>query len=242
MSGGPQLSPPFPRFWFPDSVSQVWNPAFNVTPAELITAWVRKQSVDIFYCIQYLKVSEEGVWTKTNFWTWKHWDNCENRNKFWTTEHVRVFLDFDTCIEFDLDGFCYNWHLIWSAFVTQPAYSGIWCFAGKITKVKLEFFSATPQVCDMCQMKGKHNVFQNNDWLHTMVMCQSAGECKLCFIYTILYLHWLWNTSWGELTDDILQNLMIFLHCSIGPICSIGSIGSVDLVGSIAVEFELHPL
>ena len=57
-----------------------------------------------------------------------------------------------------------------------------------------------------------------------------------------VYLHWLWNTSWGELSDDILQNLMIFLHCSIGPICSVGSIGSVDLVGSIAVEFELHPL
>ena len=30
----------------------VWNPAFDVTPAELITAWV----------------SEEGVWTKENFW------------------------------------------------------------------------------------------------------------------------------------------------------------------------------
>ena len=115
----------------------------------------------------------------------------------------------------------------------------------KSQKSNWNFFFAALQVCDMCQMKGKHNVFQNNDWLHTMVMCQSAGECKLCFIYTILYLHWLWNTSWGELTDDILQNLMIFLHCSIGPIGSvgsIGSIGSVDLVGSIAVEFELHPL
>jgi len=32
---------------------EVWNPAFDVTPAELITAWV----------------SEEGVWTKKNFWT-----------------------------------------------------------------------------------------------------------------------------------------------------------------------------
>jgi len=30
----------------------VWNPAFDVTPAELITAWV----------------SEEGVWDKENFW------------------------------------------------------------------------------------------------------------------------------------------------------------------------------
>lgn len=30
----------------------VWNPAFDVTPAELITAWV----------------SEEGVWTKDHFW------------------------------------------------------------------------------------------------------------------------------------------------------------------------------
>lgn len=30
----------------------VWNPAFDVTPATLITAWV----------------SEEGVWTKDNFW------------------------------------------------------------------------------------------------------------------------------------------------------------------------------
>jgi len=31
---------------------KVWNPAFDVTPADLITAWV----------------SEEGVWTKDNFW------------------------------------------------------------------------------------------------------------------------------------------------------------------------------
>ena len=31
---------------------QVWNPAFDVTPAHLITAWV----------------SEEGVWTKERFW------------------------------------------------------------------------------------------------------------------------------------------------------------------------------
>jgi len=31
---------------------QVWNPAFDVTPANLITGWV----------------SEEGVWTKDNFW------------------------------------------------------------------------------------------------------------------------------------------------------------------------------
>jgi len=30
----------------------VWNPAFDVTPAELITGWV----------------SEQGVWTATNFW------------------------------------------------------------------------------------------------------------------------------------------------------------------------------
>ena len=30
----------------------VWNPAFDVTPAHLITAWV----------------SEEGVWTKEQFW------------------------------------------------------------------------------------------------------------------------------------------------------------------------------
>ena len=30
----------------------VWNPAFDVTPAALITAWV----------------SEEGVWDKDNFW------------------------------------------------------------------------------------------------------------------------------------------------------------------------------
>jgi len=32
---------------------EVWNPAFDVTPASLITAWV----------------SEDGVWTKENFWT-----------------------------------------------------------------------------------------------------------------------------------------------------------------------------
>ena len=30
----------------------VWNPAFDVTPASLITAWV----------------SEDGVWDKDNFW------------------------------------------------------------------------------------------------------------------------------------------------------------------------------
>ena len=30
----------------------VWNPAFDVTPASLITAWV----------------SEEGVWDKDHFW------------------------------------------------------------------------------------------------------------------------------------------------------------------------------
>ena len=31
---------------------EVWNPAFDITPANLITAWV----------------SEEGVWTRDNFW------------------------------------------------------------------------------------------------------------------------------------------------------------------------------
>ena len=31
---------------------KVWNPAFDITPAELITAWV----------------SEDGVWTKDKFW------------------------------------------------------------------------------------------------------------------------------------------------------------------------------
>jgi len=31
---------------------EVWNPAFDVTPADLITGWV----------------SEEGVWTKEKFW------------------------------------------------------------------------------------------------------------------------------------------------------------------------------
>lgn len=30
----------------------VWNPAFDVTPSSLITAWI----------------SEEGVWTKDSFW------------------------------------------------------------------------------------------------------------------------------------------------------------------------------
>ena len=46
----------------------------------------------------------------------------------------------------------------------------------KSQKSNWNFFFAAPQLCDMCQMKGKHNVFQNNDWLHTMVMCQSAGN------------------------------------------------------------------
>ena len=32
---------------------EVWNPAFDITPASLITAWV----------------SEEAVWTRDNFWT-----------------------------------------------------------------------------------------------------------------------------------------------------------------------------
>lgn len=43
------------RELFPTELAEVevWNPAFDVTPAELITAWV----------------SEEGVWTKKNFWT-----------------------------------------------------------------------------------------------------------------------------------------------------------------------------
>ena len=31
---------------------RVWNPAFDVTPSSLITAWV----------------SEQGVWDKQNFW------------------------------------------------------------------------------------------------------------------------------------------------------------------------------
>merc|ERR1719153_605738 len=43
------------RELFPTELAgvEVWNPAFDVTPASLITAWV----------------SEEGVWTKENFWT-----------------------------------------------------------------------------------------------------------------------------------------------------------------------------
>ena len=114
-------------------------------------------------------------------------------------------------------------------------------FRRKNHKSQIGFFSLQLLKCATC-VRWKANIMFSKIMIDSMVMCQSAGNTNYALFVQHLYLHWLWNTSWGELTDDILQNLMIFLHCSIGPICSVGSIGSVDLVGSIAVEFELHPL